>query len=108
MIGVDVLVLDGASASAVGTTIDVVSAANRIIGTPTFDLRFVSPEPQVTLRGGLVATARPLARARPRGVVVTPGLGAANAHEIAKRLKAPDVAEAGEWLAHPRGRGVAI
>ena len=61
MIGIDTLVLEGASASAVGTTVDVVSAANRIIGTPTFDLRFVSPEPDVVLRGGLVATAQPLA-----------------------------------------------
>lgn len=108
MIGVDVLVLSGASASAVGTTIDVVSAANRIIGTPTFDLRFVSPEPQVTLRGGLVATAQPLARARPRDVVVTPGLGAANAHEIANRLTAADVADAGQWLMRAGHRGVDI
>ena len=38
MIGFDVLVLDGASASAVGVTIDVVSAANRILGKPAFDL----------------------------------------------------------------------
>ena len=77
MIGIDVLVLEEASASAVGTTIDVVSAANRIIGTPTYNLRFVSPEDRIPLRGGLIATAQPLARARPRDVVVLPGLGAA-------------------------------
>ena len=47
------LVLEGASASAVGTTVDVVSAANRILGTSTFDLRFVSPNTPVMLRGGL-------------------------------------------------------
>src|SRR6201999_1757250 len=82
MLGLDVLILDGASASAVGTTIDVISAANRIIGTPSFDLRFVSPESRVTLRGGLIAHAQPLARARPRDVTVTPGLGVADANEI--------------------------
>jgi transcriptional regulator GlxA family with amidase domain len=108
MIGFDVLVLQGASASAVGTTIDVVSAANRIIGSPTFDLRFVSCESRVTLRGGLIATAQPLARARPRDVVVIPGLGAANAAEIATLLSAADVAEAGEWLVRANARGADI
>ncbi|HTQ21391.1 GlxA family transcriptional regulator [Mycobacterium sp.] len=109
MIGIDVLVLDGASASAVGTTIDVVSAANRIIGRPTFDLRFVACESRVTLRGGLIAPAQPLVNARPRDVVVMPGLGAATAAEIADRLDATDVAEAGRWLvrAHARGADVA-
>src|SRR5882757_6551736 len=104
MIGFDVLVLEGASASAVGTTIDVVSAANRIIGKPTFDLRFVSPESRVTLRGGLVADARPLARTRPRDVIVTPGLGAATAEEIADRLAAADIAVASEWLSRTGAR----
>ncbi|MDP9166140.1 MAG: helix-turn-helix domain-containing protein [Actinomycetota bacterium] len=98
MIGVDVLVLDGASASAVGTTIDVVSAANRIASTPTFDLRFVSPQSTVTLRGGLTATAHPLRRTKPRDVVVVPGLGAADAREIADRLDSADVPVACDWL----------
>ena len=109
VIGVDVLILDGASASAVGTTIDVISAANRIIGTPSFDLRFVSPESRVTLRGGLIAHAQPLARARPRDVTVTPGLGVADANEITHRLAAADIAVAGRWLtrAHTRGADIA-
>jgi transcriptional regulator GlxA family with amidase domain len=98
MIGFDVLVLEGASASAVGTTIDVVSAANRIVGEPTFDLRFVSPESHVTLRGGLVADAQPLARTRPRDVIVVPGLGAATADEMVTRLGAADIATASQWL----------
>jgi transcriptional regulator GlxA family with amidase domain len=109
MLGIDVLVLEGASASAVGTTIDVVSAANRIIGEPTFDLRFVSPESQVVLRGGLVATAQPLTSARPRDVIITPGLGAAEPQEIVDRLDAADVAVACRWLtwAHARGADIA-
>jgi transcriptional regulator GlxA family with amidase domain len=109
MFGIDVLVLEGASASAVGTTIDVVSAANRILGEPAFDLRFVSPESRVVLRGGLVAAAQPLARARPRDVIVTPGLGAAEPQEIADRLDAADVAAACRWLtrAHAAGADVA-
>src|ERR1700757_2318427 len=108
MIGFDVLVLEGASAGAVGTTIDVVSAANRILGKPTFDLRFVSPEPRVVLRGGLVAPAQPLARARPRDVIVMPGLGAASAAEIADRLGAADVPVAGHWLLRASLRGADI
>ena len=105
MMGIDVLILDGASASAVGTTIDVVSAANRILGKPTFDLRFVSPESRVALRGGLIAASQPLAHASPRDVIVTPGLGAADAHEIADRLSVADIPVAGQWLSRAHGRG---
>ena len=108
MLGIDVLVLDGASASAVGTTIDVVSAANRLLGTPTFDLRFVSPKDSATLRGGLVAQTKPLARARPRDVVITPGLGAADAAEIADRLSAPDIPVTTDWLARADARGADV
>jgi transcriptional regulator GlxA family with amidase domain len=108
MIGIDVLVLDGASASAVGTTIDVVSAANRILGEPTFDLRFVSPTTRVDLRGGLLATAEPLARSTPRDAVVVPGLGAASAEEISNRLAAQDITVAGRWLTHAHARDVTI
>lgn len=104
MIGLDVLVLEGASASAAGTTIDVVAAANRIAGKPSFDLRFVSPEPRVNLRGGLVADAQPLAHTTPRDVIVTPGLGAATAEEMAARLGAPDIAIAGQWLSRTGAR----
>ncbi|MEV0355016.1 helix-turn-helix domain-containing protein [Nocardia sp. NPDC050697] len=108
MIGIDLLVLDGASASAVGSTVDVVSAANRILGAPAFDLRFVAPAPEVRIRGGLTARARPLARARPRDLVVLPGLGAADATEIAARLAAPDIAAAGAWLVDAQARGAEI
>ena len=109
MLGIDVLVLEGASASAVGTTVDVVSAANRILGEPAFDLRFVAPERRVAMRGGLVAEAQPLARARPRDVIITPGLGAAEAEEIAGRLDAADVDAACRWLtrAHAGGADLA-
>jgi transcriptional regulator GlxA family with amidase domain len=108
MIGIDALVLSGASASAVGTTVDVVSAANRILGMPTFDLRFVAPEPDVVLRGGLVASAQPLHRTRPRDVVVMPGLGAADAHEISNRLGANDIPAATRWLTRAHARGVDV
>jgi transcriptional regulator GlxA family with amidase domain len=108
MLGVDALVLDGASASAVGTTVDVISAANRLMREPAFDLRFVSPEQRVTLRGGLVAEAQPLARTRPRDVVVTPGLGAADAAEIAERLSATDISVATRWLARADARGADV
>ncbi|MFC8525875.1 GlxA family transcriptional regulator [Nocardia sp. NPDC057227] len=108
MIGIDLLVLDGASASAVGSTVDVVSAANRILGEPAFDLRLVAPEPEVRVRGGLTARARPLARARPRDIVVVPGLGAADGAEITARLAAPDIAAAGQWLTRAHARGAEI
>ncbi|MBI3226084.1 MAG: hypothetical protein HYZ39_13615 [Mycolicibacterium cosmeticum] len=52
MIGVDLLALDGASAAAMGATVDIVSAANRIMGQPSFELRIVAPKRRVTLRAG--------------------------------------------------------
>ncbi|OBF08348.1 hypothetical protein A5730_11735 [Mycobacterium sp. ACS4054] len=108
MIGFDVLVLDGASASAVGVTVDVISAANRILGRPAFDLRFVSPHSSVALRGGLAAAAEPLAHATAREVVVVPGLGAAQPEEIADRLSCPDVDVAAGWLADGSAAGAEI
>ena len=107
MIGIDVLVLEGASASAVGTTVDVVSAANRIIGAPTFDLSFVSPESRVTLRGALSATTHPLERAEPREIVIVPGLGSADAAEISARLAATDIELAGDWLTRAHSADIA-
>jgi transcriptional regulator GlxA family with amidase domain len=108
MIGFDVLVLEGASASAVGVTIDVVSAANRILGEPAFDLRFVAPQSQVVLRGGLIAAAQPVAHATPRDVVVVPGLGVAEPKEIAARLDSTDVGAAAPWLARAHAGGAVI
>ncbi|MCV6971238.1 hypothetical protein AWB93_18370 [Mycobacterium bohemicum] len=108
MIGLDVLVLQGASASAVGATIDVVHAANRIHGKPLLDLRFVTPETRVALRGGLAATGQPLARSRPRDVVVMPGLGAATPEEIACRLGAAEVGDAARWLERAGARGADV
>ncbi|HTX95189.1 MAG TPA: helix-turn-helix domain-containing protein [Mycobacterium sp.] len=91
-----------------GATIDVVSAANRILGKPTFDLRFVSARNQVVVRGGLVAAAQPVDRARARDVVVVPGLGAAEPREIAERLGEADVALAAQWLTRADARGATI
>lgn len=108
MIGFDVLVLDGASASAVGVTIDVISAANRILGKPAFDLRFVSPQNHVVLRGGLVAATQPIEQARARDVVVVPGLGAAQPQEIAERLSGTDVSVAAQWLARAHAHGAEV
>jgi transcriptional regulator GlxA family with amidase domain len=68
----------------------------------------VAPESRVVLRGGLAATGQPLARARPRDVIVTPGLGAAEPEEIANRLSAADVSAAARWLETASGRGADI
>jgi transcriptional regulator GlxA family with amidase domain len=98
VVEIDLLVLDDASAAAVGTTVDVVSAANRILGHTRFDLRVVAPTRRVTLRAGLRMTAEPFAGATPRDVVIIPGLGAADAREIDDRLATPAVGAATHWL----------
>ncbi len=108
MIGLDILVLEHASAAAVGATVDIVSAANRIHGSRMFDLRFVSTQNRVEFRGGLVTQAQPLERARPRDAVITPGLGAADPEEIEERLSHSDVGDAGQWLARAHARGADV
>jgi len=108
MMKIDVLVLEGASASAVGATVDILSAANRIAGEPAFDMRFVAPESHVRLRGGLNVKAKPLARTKARDLVIVPGLGAAEAQEIEDRLGAADVEDATKWLSRAYASGANI
>jgi transcriptional regulator GlxA family with amidase domain len=71
-------------------------------------LRVVSPSTPVMFQGGLIATAQPLARAKPRDMVVTPGFGAADAQEISDRLAAKDIGVAGQWLMRAHARGAEI
>ncbi|MQY27270.1 GlxA family transcriptional regulator [Nocardia aurantia] len=108
MLGIDLLILNDASAAAVGATVDVVSAANRILGTTEFDLRPVSPTRRVALRGGLATQADPLARATPQALIIAPGLGAADAQEIDERLSRPDAHVAARWLRDAAANGTEI
>ncbi|MFT4200921.1 GlxA family transcriptional regulator [Gordonia sp. (in: high G+C Gram-positive bacteria)] len=95
---VDLLVLDGASAGAVGATLDILSAANRLAGGRRFDYRCVGTGETARLRGGLLAPTTPLGGTRARRVVILPGLGAATADEIAALTARPDTAAATGWL----------
>lgn len=108
MVGVDLLVLDGASAAAVGATIDMVSAANRILGEPMFELRIIAAEPTIRLRGDLQAIAQPLHEVTPREAIILPGLGTATPQEIHTRLASPDIATAADWLNLPGVAGMQI
>ena len=99
MIGVDILVLAGASPSAVGVSLDVLDAANKLARKPAFDHRVLSTETAgVALRGGLSIASRPLARTRARDLVIVPGLGAATREEAALRIAQPDAVRAAAWL----------
>lgn len=109
-IGLDILALHDASLTALGVTFDVVSAANGLAGRRLFAPRVLAAEgPHARLRGNVLAPAQPLAGARPRELVVVPGLGVTEAAKIDARLAAPDVAPACAWLrkAHAGGATVA-
>lgn len=117
MIGLDLLVLDGAGPASVGVTIDVVDAANRIAAAGSgrraapIDLRVVaaSTAGTVPLRGGLSIEAVDIDGLRPQAWVVVAGLGAARPEELDRRLAQPDVRRAAAWLheAHATGARVA-
>ncbi|MFT3899053.1 MAG: helix-turn-helix domain-containing protein [Gordonia sp. (in: high G+C Gram-positive bacteria)] len=105
---VDVLLLDGASASAVGATIDILSAANRIATERRFDFRYVGVGESTRLRGDLAAPTVPLASNPARELIVVPGLGAATASEVTDRCRQPDMAVTLPWLAAAAAAGADI
>ena len=106
MIGVDLVVLDGAGPASVGVTIDVIDAANRIADAEAerrarpIDLRVVTAQKDrtVRLRGGLSIDAVGIDGLRPRAWAVVAGLGAAGPTELDVRLAQPDVVNAASWL----------
>lgn len=108
MILIDVLVLDGGGAGAVGATIDVFDAANRAMGEKVFDLRFVGRSRRVHARGGLGINTTPFSEAQPRPVVIAPGIGAKTEEEIEARLADPDSRAAAVWLATAAAQGATL
>ncbi|MFT3714376.1 MAG: helix-turn-helix domain-containing protein [Gordonia sp. (in: high G+C Gram-positive bacteria)] len=105
---VDVLVLRNASAGAVGATVDVLSAADRIIGEHRFVLRFVGVGATTVLRGGLSVTTCGLDGTTAAGVVIVPGLGAATPDEVTDLLGRDDVNAAAAWLRRAAAAGSEI
>src|SRR5262249_34318786 len=95
------LALDGCSAGAVGITIDVVDAANRIAGRKLLKLRFIGTAQSAAMRGGLTLRTDRLPRQRSADVVLVPGLGASNEAELEAMLERSDVRRAVAWLASP-------
>ena len=108
MTGIDIVVLDGASAASLGVTVDVLDAANRISGQALFNWRMLGPRKMARARGGISAATEPLHKARSRRLVVVPGLGAATKEEIVQRLALADAEAASQWLARARSRGSVV
>lgn len=99
MLRVDILVLEGSSPSALGITLDVLDAVNKLAGEPVFEWRtIVTGGSFVRLRGGISVPARPLSKAKPRDLVVVLGLGAETDAAVENRIRAPDALAAAKWL----------
>lgn len=109
MVKLDVLALTDASVAAVGVTLEVLDAANRLARRKVFDARVVSTAASARLRNGVRVVAQPIGRADPRDVVVVPGLGCTTPGEVARRMADRDVQRAAKWLqqAHAGGGIVA-
>lgn len=106
-----VLVLEGAHASGVAATLDMLSAAAALapglgVTAPTWQLRSPVSGP-VRLTNGLTVTARPLpGKARPDASIwVVPGLATDRPARVDARLLAPDAACAIKALRAQAGAG---
>lgn len=109
MTNIDLIVLKEASPAAVGVSIDVLDAVNRIAGQRLVNWRALSPSgAQTGTRGGLLMPAQPLVRAQARDIVIIPGLGAGTEAEVTARLAEPDAAQAARWVARAWGRGATV
>ncbi len=109
MTNIDLVVLKEASPAAVGVSIDVLDAVNRLAGQRLVTWRILSPAgAQTSTRGGLLMPAQPLVRAHPRDIVIIPGLGAGTEAEITARLAEPDAVQAARWVARAWGRGATV
>jgi transcriptional regulator GlxA family with amidase domain len=116
MIGLDLVVLDGAGPGSVGVTIDVVDAANRIADAGSthrverIDLRIITAQKDrtVRLRGGLSIDAVGMDGLRPQAWAVVAGLGAAGPTELDARLARPEVLHAASWLREAHARGTRL
>ena len=74
MVKIDVLVLNGSSPAALGITLDVIDNVNRLAGETIFEWRAVVADGSAAqLRGGVTLPAQPLAKVRPRDLVVVLG-----------------------------------
>ena len=110
MIGLDVIVPAGGSAAALGITIDVAEAANRLAEHPLFDVRLLAARRDETVRGGLTAPTTPFAEAgAPRDVALFLGTGAGEQEIIEGLLSEPGAGAISAWAAEARrlGRDVA-
>ncbi|MBX9944063.1 MAG: helix-turn-helix domain-containing protein [Reyranella sp.] len=108
MIRTDILVLAGASTASLGITIDVLDAANRVASRQLFSWRMLGTNRRTLARGGVAAPTLSFARARPRDLVVVPGLGAATVPEIVRRLAAADARATSRWLARAGAGGCTV
>ncbi|WP_194459854.1 GlxA family transcriptional regulator [Bradyrhizobium sp. CCBAU 53421] len=109
MIKVDILVPESSSPAALGITLDVLDAVNRLAGEAVFGWRAVVTEGSTAqLRGGVSLPAQPLSRARPRDLAIVLGMGAGTDAEIEHRVVAPDAPAAAKWLRSAWHRGTTI
>ena len=109
MTNIDLVVLKEASPAAVGVSIEVLDAVNRIAGRRLLNWRILSPSgAQTTARGGLLMPAQPMVRAQPRDIVILPGLGAGTDAEVTARLAEPDAGQAARWVARAWTRGATV
>jgi transcriptional regulator GlxA family with amidase domain len=110
---VSVIALDGVLDGALGVTMDVLAAANRIaaaMGRPRpFSVRLVSARSRLVSGAGLriEAQGRMADRGRP-DIVVLPGLNVPSRNELEAALARPDVKAAQSYVVRQAARGALI
>lgn len=109
MIGLDVIVPPGGSAAALGITVDMTEATNRLAERPVFDLRLLGVRAGEQVRGGVIAPTTPLSEAgAARDLVVVLGTGAGDQPALEALLASPDAAAISDWVGAAGRSGAAI
>lgn len=109
MVKIDILVLEGSSPAALGVTLDVLDAVNRLAGATLFDWRAVVADGTVArLRGGVSLPAQPLPKVRSRDLVIVLGIGAGTDTAAEERIVTPDALVAAKWLRSAWQRGATV
>jgi transcriptional regulator GlxA family with amidase domain len=105
----DIIALDDCGPAALGITLDVLETVNRLAQRSVFEWRVLCARGSASrARYGVRAAASPLARARPRDLVIVLGAGMATPEGLGERLANDDVAQAAQWIGNAWNGGSVI
>jgi transcriptional regulator GlxA family with amidase domain len=106
---IDLIALDDCGPASLGITLDVLATVNRLAEREVFEWRVLCAQGSSSrARYGVQAAAQPLARARPRDLVIVLGTGVATADGLRERMAKDDVLQAAKWIGSAWSGGAVV